>query len=463
MEALFLSRVQFAFVVTFHVMFPAFTIGLSSWLAFLEWRWVRTHHVVWRDLYFFWQKIFALCFGLGVVAGIVMAFQFGTNWTGLSRVAGSVIGPLLTYEVLTAFYLEAAFLGVMLFGWGRLSERVHLFATAMVALGTLFSTFWILSSNSFLHTPAGYAVVDGVIHPVDWWKVVFNPSFPYRLAHMALGSFLTTCFIIGGTGAWYLLKGLHVEAARKMLACATVFAAVALPVQIFAGDQHGLNTLEHQPIKLAAMEGHWRSEGTGKGVPLLLFAIPDEGREANRFELAIPRLGSLILTHSRDGEIPALTSVPASERPPVMPVFFPFRIMVGLGMLMLALAWGSAWALRRGVLFERRWLLCAWKCMLPAGLLALIAGWYVTEIGRQPYVVYGLLRTADALGVQTPWMTALSMGVYVLGYAFVFGWGLWYLARIGRAGPGPHDPDALFGVAHDPIRHASGDKPRETL
>ncbi|HCR32809.1 MAG TPA: cytochrome ubiquinol oxidase subunit I, partial [Stenotrophomonas sp.] len=243
MDALLLSRIQFGFVISFHVLFPAFTIGTASWLAFIEWRWLRTKLPVWRDLYFFWQKIFAVSFGMGVVSGIVMAFQFGTNWPRLSEVAGTVIGPLLTYEVLTAFFLEASFLGVMMFGWGRVSPRLHFLSTCMVALGTLFSTFWILSSNSWLHTPAGYEMINGIVQPVDWWQVVFNPSFPYRLAHMALGSFITTCFVIGGVGAWYLRKGTHVEAGRRMLVAAVAFAALTVPVQIFVGDMHGLNTL----------------------------------------------------------------------------------------------------------------------------------------------------------------------------------------------------------------------------
>ena len=257
MDALLLSRIQFGFVISFHVLFPAFTIGTASWLAFIEWRWLRTRLPVWRELYFFWQKIFAVSFGMGVVSGIVMAFQFGTNWPRLSEVAGTVIGPLLTYEVLTAFFLEASFLGVMMFGWGRVSPRLHFLSTCMVALGTLFSTFWILSSNSWLHTPAGYEMVNGIVHPVDWWQVVFNPSFPYRLAHMALGSFITTCFVIGGVGAWYLRRGMHVEAGRRMLIAAVAFAALTVPVQIFVGDMHGLNTLKHQPMKIAAVEAHW--------------------------------------------------------------------------------------------------------------------------------------------------------------------------------------------------------------
>ncbi|MGV8960227.1 MAG: cytochrome ubiquinol oxidase subunit I [Stenotrophomonas sp.] len=463
MDALLLSRIQFGFVISFHVLFPAFTIGTANWLAFLEWRWLRTGNPVWRELYFFWQKIFAVSFGMGVVTGIVMSFQFGTNWAELSRVAGAVIGPLLSYEVLTAFFLESSFLGVMLFGWGRVSPRLHFLCTCLVALGTLISTFWILSSNSWMQTPAGYQVVDGIIHPQNWWQVVFNPSFPYRLAHMALGAFITTCFVVGGLGAWYLRRGVHVEAATRMLKLAVAFAAITLPLQILAGDQHGLNTLHHQPIKVAAMEGHWHTEGPGAGVPLVLFAVPNEKAERNDMEVAIPRLGSLILTHRLDGTIAPLTSVAATDRPPVTPVFYAFRVMVGLGVLMLALAWVSAFAWWRGWLLQSRWLQRAWNLMLPAGFIALVAGWFVTEIGRQPWVVYGILRTADAVGPQSAWMTALSLTVYVLAYAFVFGWGIWYLVKIARTGPKPHElPPEMDGGERTPARPISGvDEPLE--
>ncbi|PPU75733.1 MULTISPECIES: cytochrome ubiquinol oxidase subunit I [Xanthomonas] len=455
MDALLLSRIQFGFVIAFHVLFPAFTIGLSSLLAFLEWRWLRTRLPVWRELYFFWQKIFAVSFGMGVVSGIVMAFQFGANWPELSRIAGSVIGPLLSYEVLTAFFLEASFLGVMMFGWGRISERLHFFATCMVALGTLFSTFWILSSNSWLQTPAGYEVIDGIVHPVEWLKIIFNPSFPYRLAHMALGAFITTCFVVGAVGAWYLHRGVHREAGLRMLKLAVVFAAITVPLQIVVGDLHGLNTLKHQPMKIAAMEAHWHAEEAGKGVPLVVFALPNAQAERNDYELAIPRLGSLILTHSLEGSIAPLTSVPAAERPPVTPVFFAFRIMVGIGSLMLLVAWVSVFALWRGTLVQWRWLLAIWRWMLPSGFIALISGWFVTEIGRQPYVVYGLLRTADAVGPQSALMTAISLTVYVAGYAFVFGWGIWYLVKIGKIGPTPHDAPQLDHGEHTPARPLS--------
>ena len=455
MDALLLSRIQFGFVIAFHVLFPAFTIGLSSLLAFLEWRWLRTRLPVWRELYFFWQKIFAVSFGMGVVSGIVMAFQFGANWPELSRIAGSVIGPLLSYEVLTAFFLEASFLGVMMFGWGRISERLHFFATCMVALGTLFSTFWILSSNSWLQTPAGYEVVNGIVHPVDWLKIIFNPSFPYRLAHMALGSFITTSFVVGAVGAWYLHRGVHREAGLRMLKLAVAFSAITVPLQIFVGDMHGLNTLKHQPMKIAAVEAHWHDEAPGEGFPLVVFAVPNAAKERNDYEISIPRLGSLILTHRLDGRIAPLTTVPAADRPPVLPVFFAFRIMVGLGSLMLLVAWVSAFAWWRGKLVQWRWLLATWRWMLPSGFIALVSGWFVTEMGRQPYVVYGLLRTVDAVGPQSTLMTAISLAVYVAGYAFVFGWGIWYLVKIGKLGPTPHDAPQLDHGEHTPARPLS--------
>lgn len=456
MDALILSRIQFGFLISFHVLFPAFTIGLASWLGFVEWRWLRTRNPVWRELFFFWQKIFAVSFGMGVVSGIVMAFQFGTNWPRLSQVAGTVIGPLLTYEVLTVFFLEASFLGVMMFGWGRVSPRLHFLSTCMVALGTLFSTFWILASNSWLHTPAGYEMVNGVVHPVNWAEVVFNPSFPFRLAHMALGSFITTCFVIGGVGAWYLRRKEHAEAGKTMLKAAVVFAALIVPIQIFVGDMHGLNTLKHQPMKIAAVEAHWHQGPLGEGVPLVVFAVPNEQQERNDLEIAIPRVGSLILTHSLDGTFASLTSVPPSERPPVLPVFYAFRVMVGLGSLMLLVAWLSALALVRKKLFGSPLLLRVWNWMLPSGFIALVAGWFVTEMGRQPWIVYGVLRTADAVGPQTAWMTALSLAVYIAGYAFVFGWGIWYLVKILRHGPRAHDAGpSLEGGDRTPARPIS--------
>ncbi|WP_058833518.1 cytochrome ubiquinol oxidase subunit I [Luteimonas abyssi] len=463
MEALLLSRIQFGFVISFHVLFPAFTIGLSSWLAFLEWRWLRTRDTLWRDLYFFWLKIFAVSFGMGVVSGIVMSFQFGTNWAVLAERAGPILGPLLSYEVLTAFFLEASFLGVMLFGWRKVPEKLHFLSTCMVAVGTLISTFWILSANSWLHTPAGYELVDGMFHPASWREVIFNPSFPYRLAHMALAAFITTCFVIGGVAAWYLRRGVHEEAARRMLRLSVAFAAITVPLQILAGDLHGLNTREHQPTKVAAMEGHWHHGEPGAGVPLVVFAVPDATAERNRYEVAIPRLGSLILTHSWDGEIEPLTAVPADERPPVAPVFYAFRIMVGIGMSMLALTWVSLWAWRRGWLDRSRWLLDAWRLMAPSGFVAVLAGWFVVEIGRQPWAIQGLLRTRDAVSEIGPLAVAVSLGTFVVTYAVVFGAGGGYILKMIRKGPQRFEPDPDTGEGdRTPMRPLSAADHGET-
>ncbi|MDC7807460.1 cytochrome ubiquinol oxidase subunit I [Luteimonas sp BLCC-B24] len=445
MDALLLSRIQFGFVISFHVLFPAFTIGLSSWLAFLEWRWLRTRDPVWRELFFFWMRIFAVSFGMGVVSGIVMSFQFGTNWSVLSAQAGNILGPLLSYEVLTAFFLEASFLGVMLFGWGRVSETLHFLSTCLVAVGTLISTFWILSANSWLHTPAGYELIDGVFHPADWLAIIFNPSFPYRLAHMVLAAFVTTCFVIGGVAAWYLRRGEHVEAATRMLKLAVAFAALTVPTQVVVGDLHGLKTGEVQPVKLAAMEAHWHDGAPGEGVPLVLFAVPNADAERNDYELAIPRLGSVILTHSWDGTIAPLTAVPRDERPPVAPVFYAFRVMVGIGMAMLLLTAVSLWAWRRRWLFESRWLLDSWRLMAPSGFVAVLAGWFVVEIGRQPWVIQGLLRTADAVSDIDRTSVIISLSAFVMAYAVVFGAGGGYILKMIRKGPQPFDD----GPDHD--------------
>jgi cytochrome bd ubiquinol oxidase subunit I len=448
-DALLLSRIQFGFVVSFHILFPAFTIGLASWLAFCEWRWLRTRESIWRDIYFFWLRIFALSFGMGVVSGIVMSFQFGTNWSELSARAGNIMGPVMSYEVLTAFFLEATFLGVMLFGANRVSEKLHFLATCMVAFGTLLSTFWIISANSWMHTPAGYTLTpEGVFEPADWWQIVFNPSFPIRLTHMVLAAYITTCLVVAGVSARYLLRGEHVLAAKKTLHWAVLFAAVAVPAQIVVGDLSGLEVGKYQPTKLAAIEAHWEPSPEGAGVPLVLFAIPNQDEARNEFEIGIPRLGSLILTHSWDGEIQPLSEVPADLRPPVAPVFFAFRIMVGLGFAMLSVALASAWALRKGRLFESRWLLHGWRLLTFAGFIALLCGWYTTEIGRQPWVVYGLLRTADAVSPTVEAGSVLtSLIAFFVVYAIVFGAGIWYITRQVKKGPLPHDPgpDAEHG------------------
>jgi cytochrome d ubiquinol oxidase subunit I len=450
-ETILLSRIQFGFVISFHIIFPAFTIGLASWLAFLAGMYLKTKRTLWRELYLFWLKIFAVSFALGVVSGIVMSFQFGTNWAELSARAGNILGPLLAYEVLTAFFLEATFLGVMLFGWRRVSPKLHFFATCMVALGTLISTFWIISANSWMQTPAGYTIVDGIYQAADWMQIVFNPSFPVRLAHMVLAAFITTCFVIGGISAVYLLRNRHVEGATLMLKLAVAFGAIAVPVQIFVGDLHGLAVHEHQPVKLAAIEGIWETE---RGAPLLLFAWPDEEREENRYAVGIPKLGSLIITHDPDGEIKGLKEVPPEDRPPVVPVFFAFRVMVGIGVLMLLVVAYSAIQWKRGKLAESRALLRAWMLMTPSGFIALLAGWYTTEIGRQPYVIYGLMRTAEAATPLNPASVATSLLVFATVYLFIFVAGTYYLLKLLRKGPQP---------VEDAMRHPEDIRPARPL
>ena len=428
----FLSRLQFAFVVSFHILFPAFSIGLASWLAFLEGVWLVKRTELWRELYFFWLKIFAVAFGMGVVSGIVMSFQFGTNWSEFSVAAGNVIGPLLNYEVLAAFFLEATFLGVMLFGWRKVSDRTHFFATCMVALGTLISAFWIMSANSWMQTPAGYAIRDGVVYPDDWMKVIFNPSFPVRLPHMVMGAFISTAMVIGGVSAWYLLKGRFAEHSRATLKLALAFLAIVIPLQIVIGDMSGLEVHKNQPAKLAAIEARW---DTRTDVPLTLFAWPDEAAESNRYAVDVPRLGSIILTHSLHGEVKGLKDFPPDQRPPVAIPFFSFRVMVGLGFAMLALALVGLWRWWRGTL-EARWYLRAWVAMIPSGFLAVLTGWWVAEVGRQPWVVYGVMRTAQAASPLPVSSVAISLATFVIVYLAIFGAGIYYLLKLFRAGPG---------------------------
>ena len=430
----FLSRLQFAWVMSFHILFPAFTIGTAAWLAFIEGVWLVKRTDLWRDLYFFWLKIFAVAFGMGVVSGIVMSFQFGTNWAGFSIVAGNVVGPLLNYEVLTAFFLEATFLGVMLFGWKKVSDGMHFLATCMVSLGTLLSSFWIMSANSWMQTPAGYEIRDGVFYPADWWQVIFNPSFLVRLPHMVLAAFISTAMVVGGVSAVYLLKGRFVDRAGAMLKLALAFLAIVIPIQIVIGDMAGLKVREYQPAKLAAIEARWE---TASSVPLALFAWPDEQAETNRYALEVPRLGSLILTHSWDGQVKGLKDFPRDERPPVKIPFFSFRVMVGLGLLMLALALLGLWRWKRGSLLRDRWYLKAWVAMIPSGFVALLTGWWVAEVGRQPWVVQGLMRTSQAASDVPASSVLASLITFVVVYLGIFGAGIWYLFKLFRDGPLP--------------------------
>ena len=433
LDPILLARIQFAFTISFHIIFPAFTIGLASWLAVVEGLWLKTRKPVYQELYKFWIKIFAVCFGMGVVSGVVMSYQFGTNWSVFSDRTGNVIGPLLGYEVLTAFFLESSFLGIMLFGWNRVSEKMHFASTIIVALGTCISAFWILSANSWMQTPQGFIIGDnGIIYPENWIAIVFNPSFPYRLAHMLTAAFLTTCFVIGGVGGWYLYCKKHIEHARIMLAMAVGFAAVFAPLQIFIGDLHGLNTLEHQPAKVAAMEGIWETE---KGADLRLFGWPDEEEEVTKYSVVIPNGASWILTHNPEGEIKGLKEWAKEDRPPVAIVFWSFRIMVGIGMMMMLTAFVGVFLYWRKVLFEARWFHGWSALMMPSGFVAVLAGWFVTEVGRQPYTVYGVLRTGESVSPVLPEYIALSLIIFIVAYIFIFGMGSYYILKLIRKGP----------------------------
>ncbi|WP_343547750.1 cytochrome ubiquinol oxidase subunit I [Ralstonia sp.] len=432
-DALHLARLQFAFTVSFHIVFPAISIGMASFLAVLEWRWLLTGDQAYKTMFQFWSKIFAIGFGMGVVSGVVMAYEFGTNWSGFSQVAGNITGPLLHYEVLTAFFLEAGFLGIVLFGWERVSPRAHFFATLMVALGTLISTFWILASNSFMQTPQGFAIENGRIVPVDWLKVVFNPSFPYRLAHMTIAAFIVAGFMIAACGAWHLLRGRRDEPVKRSFSMALWLMLLLAPIQIFIGDAHGLNTREYQPAKIAAIEGLWETEKGGTA--LNLFGLPDMEAEVTRYAVQVPHLGSLILTHSWDGEIRGLKTFPKAERPYSPIVFWSFRIMAGLGMLMLLTAVLGLLLRKGGRLYEARWFQRFVLCMGPSGLIALLAGWVTTEVGRQPWTVYGVLRTEDSVSPVSAQLAGVSLLIFVIVYFAVFGMGVYYMLKLMRRGP----------------------------
>jgi cytochrome d ubiquinol oxidase subunit I len=446
LTALELARIQFGFTVSFHIVFPAITIGLASYLVVLEGLWLLKKDEVYLDLYRFWSPIFAVNFAMGVVSGLVMAYEFGTNWSFFSKFAGPVTGPLLAYEVLTAFFLEAGFLGVALFGWNKVGPGLHFFATTMVALGTLISATWILASNSWMQTPQGFEIVDGRVIPVDWLKVIFNPSFPYRFAHMTIAAFLSTALFVGASGALHLLRGNDNPRVRKMFSMAMWMVLAVAPVQIAVGDAHGINTLEHQPAKIAAMEGHWRNE-PGKGVPLILFGIPDMEKQETRYAVEIPRLGSLILTHSLNGQFKGLSEFDPQDRPNSLVLFWSFRTMVGLGMLMLLLGVMGLVLRRRGRLFRQKLFLRFATLMGPSGLLALLAGWYTTEIGRQPWVVYGVMRTKDAVSNHSAEALSITLVLFVVVYFVVFGLGLSYMLKL--VGKGPQESDH-HGVTREP-------------
>jgi cytochrome bd ubiquinol oxidase subunit I len=460
LDAVLLARIQFGFTVAFHIIFPAFTIGLASWLVVLEAQWLRTKDLLYKHLFKFWAKVFAVSFGLGVVSGIVMSYQFGTNWSGYSEFTGNVLGPVIAYEVITAFFMEAAFLGIMLFGWERVGNKLHFFATCAVAMGTLLSSFWITAANSWMQTPAGYAIENGVAVPVDWWQIVFNPSFPNRYMHLITGMYLTTAFAVVGMSAFMLLRArrkgfepARIEGAKRSLSMALWFAAIFAPVQVVLGDLQGLAVLDQQPTKVAAMEASWEAR---PGAPLILFAIPDAEAETNHYEVAIPYLGSLILTHQLYGVIPALKDVPPELRPPVWPVFFSFRIMVGLGFLMVFLGIWSLWLRWKGRLFDSPLFLRACFLMTPSGFAAVVFGWFTAEIGRQPWVVYGILHRDQAVSPTIEAGTvAASLATFVIVYGIVFGAGTYYLFKLLRRGPDPVEEIQGEDVGRKPKRPLS--------
>jgi cytochrome d ubiquinol oxidase subunit I len=432
-DTLLLSRLQFAFTVSFHIIFPSFTIGLASYLAVLEGLWLKTGNEVFRNLYLFWVKIFALAFGMGVVSGVVMSYQFGTNWSVFSDMTGSVLGPLLGYEVLTAFFLEASFLGIMLFGWNKVGPRLHFLATCFVAFGTLFSAFWILSANSWMQTPAGYEVRDGLFYAVDWIEVIFNPSFPTRFLHMVAAAYLTTGFVVLGAAGWLWLKGKDDAETRVMRRMAIGMIALLAPLQLLIGHESGAVAHEHQPAKVAAMEGWWETRARQ---PSILFALPDDEAQRNRLEFAIPEIGSWVVAGDMDAELLGLDAFAPEDRPPVAITFWAFRIMVGLGMAMIGLGLWGAWLWWRGTLdgsslFQRFAVL-----MGPSGFVAVLAGWVAAEVGRQPWVVYGALRTAEAVSPVAAGQVGASLLVFMIVYAIVFTAGALYILRLMARGPG---------------------------
>ena len=458
-----LARLQFAFTVSFHIIFPSFSIGLASYLAVLNGLHFFTRNPVYLTVFNYWKKIFAVAFGMGVVSGIVMSYEFGTNWSVFADKAGPVVGPLMGYEVMTAFFLEAGFLGVMMFGRERVGERLHLFATLMVAAGTFVSAFWILAVNSWMQTPAGYAVNDvGQFVVKDWLEVIFNPSLPYRLVHMVLAAYLTTSLVVGAVGAFHLLRGRLAgqapagEAARTMFSMAMWMAAIVAPIQILAGDQHGLNTFHYQPRKVAAIEGHYVTQARA---PLILFGVPDEKAQRMNYVVEIPVLGSLILTHTTDGVIRGMQDWPPDERPPMGIVFYAFRVMVGLGMLIAMLGFWSLWLRARGRLYAAPALHRAAVVMGPAGFIAVLSGWIVTEVGRQPYTVYNLLTTAASASPLDAPAVAASLAGFVAVYFALFSVGIYYIVRLMG-----HPPDSTAPhPAHDGPMRAAGLVPASVI
>lgn len=458
-DATILARIQFAFTVTFHIIFPSFSIGLAAFIATLLVRWRMTGEEKFHRLARYWTKIFAVSFAMGVVSGIVLSYQFGTNWSRFSEVAGNVVGPLIGYEVLTAFFLEATFLGIMLFGWQRVSPNLHVTAAVLVAVGTSMSAFWILAANSWMQTPAGHEVRNGIAYPVYWLQVIFNPSFPYRFAHMFTAAYLTTSLVVLSVGARYLLQKRFIEEAKTMMRMGLGMVAVLAPLQLVIGDLHGLNTAKYQPAKVAAMEAHW--DGS-KPADLVLFGWPDQRGETNRFEISIPNLASLIITHDLNGTFKGLKDFKPDERPNVLWSFFAFRVMVGLGMAMIALGFAGAYLYARKKIFETDWYLRLASYAWPAGFIAIVAGWWVTETGRQPYLVYGILRTADAVSPVAAGAILLSLILFVLVYSSVFSMGVYYINKLIEKGPQGRADAAPEGMPSRPLS-AAEDAAREAI
>ena len=457
-----LSRLQFAFTISVHIIFPAFSIGLSAFVATLLVMWRRTGREHFHRLARFWTRIFAVSFAMGVVSGIPLSYEFGTNWSRFSEVAGNVIGPLVGYEVLTAFFLEATFLGVMLFGWRRVPPWLHVMSAVLVALGTAISGFWILSANSWMQTPAGYVLRGNIAYPVDWLAVVFNPSFPYRFAHMMCAAYLTTSVVVLAVGARYLLKGSYPAEARTMVRMGIGMIALLGPLQLLLGDQHGLNSLKYQPAKIAAIEAHWTNDGPAD---LVLFAWPDAEHERNRAAISIPHLGSFILTHEWNGRFAALKEFPRDSRPPVLPPFVGFRLMVGIGLFLIALGLCGAVLWWRRRVFEIGWYLRAASGSWPLGFIALVAGWVTTETGRQPYVVYGILRTAEAVSPVATATVAVSLALFVLVYIPVFSMGVHYIHKLINRGPEVAMPEPAHlpgGLPHRPLSLADPPGPESS-
>jgi cytochrome d ubiquinol oxidase subunit I len=455
-----LSRLQFGFTITFHIIFPAFTIGLSAFIATLLIRWRTSGKDQFRELARFWTKIFAISFAMGVVSGLVLSYEFGTNWSRFSVVFGNIVGPLMAYEVLTAFFLEATFLGVMLFGAGRVPPWLHLTASIMVALGTAVSAFWILSANSWMQFPVGFELREGIAFPLGWLQIIFNPTFPFRFAHMLVAAYLTTALVILSVGARYALAAKFPDAARIMLRMGLGLAFILVPLQILIGDQHGLATAHYQPAKLAAIEGHWNGDEIP---PLVLFGWPNSQTQSNDFELAIPHLGSIIITHEWNGKFKGLSDFASSDRPPVTPVFIAFRIMAGIGFLLLGFVLWGAWVWYKQELLTNKTFLRAASWTWPLGFIAIISGWMVTEIGRQPWLVTDVLRTLDAASPISTTSVLVSLILFIVVYGVIFSTGIYFINRLINIGPAPHIvapetgmPSRPFSGAAEAAREARG-------